>query len=180
MKWALLFIAVWALSIASMEARAQAGALNKDPSDFLKKYLSLDVKGARLDSLSWEAQKPYLAWTEEPVWGHIVVVADYTLSTEVKDWEVRGNLDVVIPVDFKVVGLVYLDKATFLPESQIERVHFHVKAVNGYWKIVEPVIPPHVGQKRMINFVKQAMLEETDRSHLAALTALRDDLKKAQ
>jgi hypothetical protein len=39
------------------------------------------------------------------------------------------------------------------------------------------MIPPHVGQKRIMNYVKQAIVEETDRSRLAALTALRDDLR---
>jgi hypothetical protein len=45
------------------------------------------------------------------------------------------------------------------------------------WRVVEPMIPPHVGQKRIMNYVKQAIVEETDRSRLAALTALRDDLR---
>jgi hypothetical protein len=162
------------------EGLAQMGALKKDPSAILKKYLSLDMKGARLDPLSWEAQRPLISWEEEPIWGRIVVVTDYLVSEEVKDWEVKGNLDVVIPVEFKVLGSVYLDQATFLAESQVERIHFRVKAVRGLWRIVEPLLPPHIGQKRMLYFVRQAMLEESEPSRLAMLTALRDDLKKAQ
>jgi hypothetical protein len=162
------------------DVSAQTGALNKDPSLLLKKYLSLEIKGARLEAISWEAQKPYIDWNEEPVWGHVVVITAYEVVEDIEQWQVKNNLDVVIPVEFKVLGSVYLDKATFFSEAQVERVGFRIKAVRGYWRIVEPVIPPHVGQKRMLNFVRQAIVEETEPSRVDALTALRDELKKAQ
>ena len=159
---------------------AQTGALNKDPSILLKKYLTLDLKGARLEAISWEAQKPFIAWKEEPVWGRVVVVRGYEVSEDLQQWEVKNNLDVVIPVEFNVLGSVYLDHATFLAEPHLERIGFRVKAVNGYWRIVDPIIPPHVGHKRMLNFVKQAIVEETEPSKQAMLTALKDELSKAQ
>ncbi|MER3425416.1 MAG: hypothetical protein C4293_21450, partial [Nitrospiraceae bacterium] len=137
-------------------------------------------KGARLEAISWESQKPYIGWKEEPVWGHVVVISTYEVLEDIRQWEVKNSLDVVIPVEFKVLGAVYLEKATFLFEPQVERIGFRVKAVQGLWRIVEPIVPPHVGQKRMINFVRQAMIEETDPTRLAALTSLRDELRKAQ
>jgi hypothetical protein len=158
----------------------QTGALNKDPSLLLKKYLSLDMRGARLEAISWESQKPYIDWAEEPVWGRVVVVTAYEVVEDLQQWDVKNNLDVVIPVEFKVLGSVYLDKATFLSEAQVERIGFRIKAVGGYWRIVEPLLPPHVGYKRMMNFVRQAIVEETEPSRLAALTALKDELKRAQ
>jgi hypothetical protein len=177
----LLPIAIgWVLLGVWGHGGAQTGALNKDPAGLLKKYLSLDIKGARLHPLSWEAQKPYIAWKEEPVWGRIVVVTDYTVKEDLSDWKVLNNVDVVIPVQFKVLGSVYLEQATFRAEPEVEQIKFHVKAVNGLWRIVDPLIPPHVGQKRMVNFVRQALLEENDPSHQAALTMLWNDLKKAQ
>lgn len=165
---------------SSGDGSAQTGSLNKDPSLLLKKYLSLDIKGARLEAISWEAQKPYIDWKEEPVWGHVVVVTAYEVVEDIEQWQVKNNLDVVIPVEFKVLGSVYLDRATFFSEAQVERVSFRIKAVRGYWRIVEPVIPPHVGQKRMLNFIRQAMVEEAEPSRLYALTTLMDELKKAQ
>jgi hypothetical protein len=167
---------LWSVGTGS----AQTGALHKDPSILLKKYLTLDLKGARLEAISWEAQRPFIAWEEEPVWGHVVVVKGYEVLEDLEQWEVKNNLDVVIPVKFNVLGSVYLDRATFLAESHVERIGFHIKTVNGYWRIVEPVLPPHVGQKRMLNFVKQAIVEETEPSKLAMLTALKDELSKAQ
>ena len=161
-------------------APAQTGSVMKDPTEVLKKYLSLDAHGARLQPLSWESQKPYVAWTEEPAWGRVVVISGYTVPMDVKDWEVRANLDVVIPVDFNVVGHLYWEHATFLSERKIERVSFHIKAVHGLWRIIEPMVPPHVDQKRMINFVRQSLLTETDVAKLDRLAALRDDLRKAR
>jgi hypothetical protein len=145
----------------SSDGWAQTGALVKDPALVLKKYLELDHKGARLHSLAWESQRPYVGWKEEPVWGQLVVVSGYEVIEEISQWNVKDNLDVVIPVEYKVLGSLYLEKAVFLSEP----------------RVVEPMIPPHVGQKRIMNYVKQAIVEETDRSRLAALTALRDDLR---
>jgi hypothetical protein len=161
----------------SSDGWAQTGALVKDPALVLKKYLELDHKGARLHSLAWESQRPYVGWKEEPVWGQLVVVSGYEVIEEISQWNVKDNLDVVIPVEYKVLGSLYLEKAVFLSEPRVDRIGFRVKAVNGMWRVVEPMIPPHVGQKRIMNYVKQAIVEETDRSHLAALAALRDDLR---
>jgi len=168
---------VLGLILISSDGRAQTGALTKDPSIILKKYLELDLKGARLSSFTWESQRPYVGWKEEPVWGQLVVVGGYTVIEEIDQWDVKNNLDTVIPVEYKVLGSLYLEKAVFLSEPRVDRIGFRVKAVNGVWRVVEPILPPHVGQKRILNYVKQAILEETDRSRLAALTALRDDMR---
>jgi len=159
---------------------AQTGSLNKDPAKLVKKYLELDSKGARLHALTREAQQPYVAWTNEPAWGHIVVISRYDVVDDAAQWEVRNNLDVVIPVEFRVIGSLYLEQATFLSEPQTERIGFRVKAVNGLWRLVEPMLPPHVGQKRAVNFVREAMVGESDGIRMAALTSVRDELKRAR
>ena len=106
-----------------------------------------------------------------------MVVTGYTVIEAIDQWEVKNNLDAVIPVEYNVLGSLYLEKAVFLSEPRIDRIGFRVKAVNGVWRVVEPIIPPHVGHKRVLNYVKQAIIEETDRSRLAALTALRDEMR---
>lgn len=168
---------VLGLILLSSDGQAQTDTLKKDPSIILKKYLELDLKGARLNSLTWESQRPYVSWKEEPIWGQLVVVSGYTVIEAIDQWEVKNNLDAVIPVEYNVLGSLYLEKAVFLSEPRIDRIGFRVKAVNGVWRVVEPIIPPHVGHKRVLNYVKQAIIEETDRSRLAALTALRDEMR---
>jgi hypothetical protein len=172
--WA-VFVAVLAIHAAGA---AQTGSLQRDPADIVKKYVSLDAHGARLEAISWEAEKPYIGWKDEPAWGHVVVITGYTVRTELKDWDVLNNFDVVVPVDFEVLGDMYWEQATFLSEPKVERIGFRVKAVNGMWRIVEPMVPPHVDRKRMVNYVRQAMLTETNRIRLGQLTLLRDDLRK--
>ena len=162
------------------EAGAQSGGLTHDPTEILKRYFTLDSKGARLESLSYETVAPYVAWKDEPVWGHAVVIEDFKIIDETSQWEIVNNLEVVIPVQFKVLGLVYYEKAIFIPEPGPEVVRVRVKAVRNRWRIVEPVLPPHIGHKRMINHVRQAWLDETDLAKREQLDALREAIRKAK
>lgn len=164
----------------SGDTLAQTGALNKDPTDVVKKYVTLDFHGVRLEPISQEALKPYVTWRDEPLWGQVVVVSEYELVQDMKRWQVLGNLDVIIPVEFKVLGSVYLESATFLEERRTEEIRFHVKAVSGLWRILEPIMPPHVSQKRMVSYVREATLEEREPSRAEKLGYLRDALKKAR
>lgn len=169
-----------ALFLVPVPVLALTGDMKKDPTQMVKQYLMLDQNGARLDALSFETMKPYINWKDEPAWGHAVVISGYTMATEAKQWEVISDIEVVIPVTFRVLGLVYWETASFLPESGEIEVKFRIKGIKDRWRIVDPMLPPHVGQKRMINYVRQAMLDEKDSQRLATLTTLRDDLKNAK
>ena len=182
-RHSLLWLAI-AVSIALLltwsEGQTQTYGLLRDPVEVVKKYVSLDQRGIRLESISWETIRPYVNWKEEPTWGHVMVTVGYKIVDDIKQWEVISMMEVLIPVEYQVLGAVYLEAPGFLPEKQVERVKFRVKAVGGRWRIIEPLLPPHVGQKRMINYVRQAMLQELEPSRLAILTALRDELQKAK
>ncbi len=182
-RHSLLWLAIavsFALLLTWSEGLTQTYGLLRDPVEVVKKYVSLDQRGIRLESISWETIKPYVNWKEEPSWGHVVVTSGYKIVDDIKQWEVISMMEVLIPVEYQVLGAVYLEAPGFLPEKQVERVKFRVKAVGGRWRIIEPLLPPHVGQKRMINYVRQAMLQELEPSRLAILTALRDELQKAK
>ncbi|HET9312736.1 MAG TPA: hypothetical protein VFO04_01935 [Nitrospira sp.] len=159
---------------------AQSGGLSRSPAEIVKKYFELDQKGAKLDSMSYEALAPYRSWDTEPVWGRVVVIREFSVAEHHRDWEVVNQLEVVIPVTFQVIGSVYLETAGFLPEASVEEIHVRVKSVRNRWRIIEPVLPPHVGQKRMINFVREALVKETEPSKRESLTALQDELRKAK
>lgn len=159
---------------------AITGDLKHDPADVVKKFVSLDAKGARLDAMTWEALKPYINWKQEPVWGHLLVIEGYEVVDDVKQWKIVSDVEAVIPVKFRVLGAMYWDTAGFLPEPKLEEVGFRIKAVGDRWRIIDPIMPPHVGQKRLLNFVRQAILDEQDQGRLARLTTLRDQLRNAQ
>lgn len=162
--------------------RAESGSTDHPPTEIVRRYVTLDQKGARLDARSFETLRPYIDWRQEPAWGRLVVIQEVTVPEDYRQWEVINKLEVVIPVSYRVLGFVYLDTAAFVPESEatVEEVRFHVKAVANKWRIVDPVIPPHVGLKRMVNFVREALREETDGANRSALVALEDSLRKVK
>jgi hypothetical protein len=166
--------------LALSDAHAQTGSIVHDPTDMLEKYLELDIKGVRLDAVSQEALAPYITWKDEPIWGRSVVVTSYKFINEFKQWTIIDQSEVIIPVEYTVLGSVYWERASFLPEPKTERVGFRIKIVGDRWRIAEPILPPHIGQKRMINYVRQAILDEKDQAKAATLETLLDDLKKAK
>jgi len=108
------------------------------------------------------------------------VIRGFAVAEHYRQWEVVDRMEVVIPVTFEVIGSVYMETAGFISEVSAEEVRVRVKAVRNRWKIVEPMLPPHVGQKRMINFVREALLKETDTVKRESLTRLLDELRKAK
>ncbi len=161
-------------------AEAQTGALSHDPTEVLKRLLTLDSRGARLGPFSFEAIRPFVGWGADPVWGHVVVIDGFTVVDDMSKWEIISNLEVVIPVTYTVLGSVYYEKASFLPEPGTEEIRVRVKAVGNRWRVVEPIIPPHVGRKRMVNHVRQAWLDETDLAKRDQLASLQEALKKVK
>jgi hypothetical protein len=178
----LLFVLCQLLALvwSAGDGLAQTGSLQHSPADVVKRYLTLDQKGARLDAMSVSAVASYTNWDEEPTWGHIVVTRDFVVAEQYRQWEIIDSLEVVIPVTFQVLGSVYLETAGFVHGAETEEIRFRVKAVKNRWRIVEPMLPPHVGQKRMVNVVREAWLRETDQAKRDRLGSLQDELRKAK
>ncbi len=168
------------LVLSSGDGLAQAGSIKHSPSDVVKRYVELDYKGARLDAMSAETVASYTGWNEEPAWGHVVVTRGFVVAEQYRQWEVIDRLEVIIPVTFQVIGSVYLETAGFVQRVETEEVRFRVKGVKNRWKIVEPMLPPHVGQKRMVNFAREAWMKETDLTKRDRLGVLQEELRKAK
>lgn len=173
-------LAVLALAVPSNAQLNPSGSMRRSPVEVVKRYVLLDQKGARLDAPSFETVVPYIDWREEPAWGRVVVVQKTTVPEDYRKWEILNNLEVIIPVTFHVRGAVYLETATFVPEEAMEEVRFHVKVVENFWRIVSPVIPPHVGLKRMVSFAREAEAHEQDEAQRIVLAALIDSLRKVE
>ncbi len=176
----LLLIGSAFLLVPAGDVFGQTNAITHSPAEVVQRYFSLDNKGARLDAASFDTLGPYVQWKNEPAWGKIVVINGFSVPDDYRQWEVVTPLEVVIPVEFKILGSVYLDTAGFVPDPMVEQVRVRVKVFGYRWKIVEPMLPPHVGHKRMVNFVREAMLEETEETHRADLDSLQRDLRKAK
>lgn len=167
-------------TVAAQIGLSQVGSLRRSPADLVKRYVRLDQKGARLDVMGFDVMAPYVAWKEEAIWSRVVVIQEAEVADDYRRWEIRDNLDVIIPVTFHVRGEVDLKTATFVPGERKEEVRFHVKAVGNEWRIIEPRIPPHVGMTRIVNFVREAKLEETDERQHRLLTVLEQSLREGR
>ena len=168
------------LIVMASDGRARTGDLTRDPSDLVRVYVSLDSKGVRLDSMSYESLRPYVDWSEEPTWGHAVIIEGYEVVDDIKRWQLVSNTEVVIPVRYRTVGAVYWTTASFLPDRQEEEVGFRVKAIYSRWKIIEPILPPHVNRQRLLNHVRESALGEANPIQRQALDALQAELKSVK
>ncbi|MFO0775288.1 MAG: hypothetical protein U0172_11555 [Nitrospiraceae bacterium] len=178
--WLAAVFVLCAAALSPSAASAQTGSLSHSPVEVVKKFIGLDTKGARLASTSYGAVAPYIGWGQDPVWGHVVITDGSTITEDFSKWEVVNTLEVVIPVTYTVLGSVYFDTGVFLPEPTTEEVRFRLKAVKNRWRIVEPILPPHVGHKRMVNEVRQSWLDEPDAAKRQQLSDLQDALKQAK
>ncbi|HSF08418.1 MAG TPA: hypothetical protein VLA60_03330 [Nitrospirales bacterium] len=157
--------------------QAIGGHITEDPTKILQKYLSLDKKGVRLEAHSWQVVRPFVAWLEEPVWGHVVVISRYEVVDDVSQWEVINGLEAKIPVIFEVLGTMHWERATFVTNPQTEIQYFHLKAVGDRWQIVGPQLPPHVGRQRLVDFVRWAELNESGPERKMLLNSLIQQLE---
>ncbi len=156
----LWIVDLWAIGASS--SQAFNSHITEDPTKILQKYLSLDKKGVRLEAYSWQVVKPFVAWKEEPVWGHVVVISQFEVVDDISQWEILNNLEAKIPVIFEVLGTMYWESATFVADPHRESQFFHVTAVQDRWQIGGPQLPPHVGRQRLIDFVRWTELNEPD------------------
>ncbi len=162
-----------------VEVLAFSGDIKNDPSQVVEKYVSLDKRGARLQVNSQEVLAPFVIWTEEPVWGRVVVISEYRVIEDVTQWEILTSTEALIPVTFHVLGTMYWETATFLPEAQIYLEYFHIKAIHERWRIIAPQLPPHVGRKRLLDFIRLEELHESEEARKTSLQHLREQIAKA-
>ncbi len=147
--------------VGASSVPAISGQITEDPTKILQKFLSLDKKGVRLEAHSWQVVRPFVAWLEEPVWGHVVVISRYEVVDDVSQWEILNGLEAKIPVIFEVLGTMHWERVTFVTNPHREIHYFHLKAVGDRWQIVGPQLPPHVGRQRLVDFVRWAELNES-------------------
>jgi hypothetical protein len=166
--------------LAPQSTSALTGDITQDPSKIVEKYVSLDSRGARLEARSFEVLRPYINWNEEPAWGSIVVISDYQVIEDVTQWNIINKLETFIPVTYQVVGYMNWVTASFYPESTKETQQFHIKEFENQWRIVAPLIRPHVGKNRLLDYVRLERLNEESEERKAILRRLEEQLGKVQ
>ena len=166
--------------VAPQSTSALTGDITQDPSKIVEKYVSLDSRGARLEARSFEVLRPYINWNEEPAWGSIVVISDYQVIDDVTQWNIINKLEAFIPVTYQVVGYMNWVTASFYAESTKETQQFHIKEFQNQWRIVAPLIRPHVGKNRLLDYVRLERLNEESEKKKAILRRLEEQLGKVK
>ncbi len=168
---------VWAVLVSVSPSHAFNRHITEDPTKTLRKFLSLDKKGVRLEASSWQVIVPYVNWKESLPWGHVVVISKFQIEDDVTKWEIVSGLEAKIPVVFDVLGTMHWESVTFVPDPHQESYLFHIKAVYDRWQVVHPQLPPHVGRQRLIDFVRWTELSESEAEKKAMFASLRRQLK---
>lgn len=173
----LLLMVGCVLAGAIFPAQAFISHITEDPTKLLNKYLSLDKKGVRLEAASWQVVQPYVTWVEEPAWGHVVVISAFHIVDDVSQWDIIGTMEARIPVTFDVLGTMHWESVTFVPDPHQESHFFHIKTVYDRWQIAAPQLPPHVGRRRLLDFVRWTELQEPEAVKKALFASLHKQLE---
>ena len=67
------------------------------------------------------------------------------MINEFKQWTIISQAEVIIPVEYKVLGSVYWERAVFLPEPKTERVGFRVETYFAS-EVIRHYIEPFIQQ----------------------------------
>jgi len=158
LRGSLLFVLlVSAVLTAGLEA-APGNKHRPGPKGVVKEYCRLDFEGARLSSETRSQVASLIAWEEERGWDQAVIVSKYRVTNVV----VRGNHGTA-RVEFKVLGRLEGDEP-FIPGRRLEAVHFGLERTGDVWKIKNPIVPPHVSVRSMIQQLRGQIEQEKEGS----------------
>ncbi len=113
-------------------------ALPGTASQLLEAYCALDFDGARLSSTTGRQVASMVAWEHEPGWDAVKLVDGFIVGAA----RASGNR-IEIPVTYEVVGTAVGSQITRFGK-ELETVQFELESAGGTWKIIGPIIPPHV------------------------------------
>jgi hypothetical protein len=148
-----------AIGMPAVPPAGRDGAKRK-PADVVKEYCQLDLQGARLSGETWSRVAPLVGWEDEPGWDSAILASGY----HVQSTTVRPDHASVIVV-FRVLGSLEDDKP-FAParKGKYETISFHLERAGDSWKIVRPVIPPHVSLRSMMEHLRGLLAHEENGS----------------
>ena len=115
-------------------------ASNNDPINVVKKYIDSDLQGVRLSGETYNQIESLILWEHEPGWDQFFVSRNVNIRSSTMH-ENQATVEVVYEVICIVSG------------NSLNRYHFnelieiHLTLIDGEWKIVKPIFPPHVSQQ---------------------------------
>lgn len=128
-----MLLACVVLGLAQIAAISGVG-----PQSVVRRFCEIDGLGQRVRIDGWGGVAPLVAWSFEPAWDRVVLVASYEVGAPRGLGEGRVGVDVT----YSVLGQV--SALGFDTTVHVETVTFALEAVQGQWRIVGPPLPPHL------------------------------------
>jgi hypothetical protein len=123
------------------------------PKEVVKAYCQLDLQGARLASSGFPELANLYAWEEEPGWDTAIIVKSF----QVKSVKTNGNNATVV-VEYVQLGNMAGETLTL--KQGDDQISFKLKKSSGSWRIVAPVMAPHVSALAMQHHIEWLVNEE--------------------
>lgn len=124
-------------------------------SAVVRQFCELDLNGVRLNSKSYAAILPLIAYDNEPGWDGLVVVSGYKIGKPQ-----TGKDRIIVPVQYHVLGVMYGFQWTPAQEAQVKfksvaesKKEFQMIKSGDTWKIAAPVMHPHVSVQATLNLL---------------------------
>ncbi|MCM2357751.1 MAG: hypothetical protein NDI77_06355 [Geobacteraceae bacterium] len=141
------------------------------PAEIVKRYCSADLNGARLSSNAYNAVRPLVYWNDEPGWDHSFVISGFDVIKSKK----TTNGEVIVEVTYNVIAILNGDE--LLTYNFVELVDFVLAKKGKEWRIVRPIVPPHVSATAAIENITNVLKTETDKGRVRELKHLVDRLE---
>jgi hypothetical protein len=153
------YVAILILSCSLLMTTLIFGEVLSSPEVAIEKYCKLDLEGVNLSSERAKKIFPFIYWPiggkVNPGWDFMVVVSNYSIKR--KATVRKFDHDVVqFEVSYDVLGLVH-GGPEFIEKSEKETIIIEAIKINNGWKIVNPILPPHVSIETAINHLNDLL-----------------------
>lgn len=125
----------------------------KGAEEVVRQYYTQDFRGDRLSADTYDNMKPLFDWgpdRDEPGWD-IAFIVDGIRVYNIR--KIRND-EQEVAVRYSVIGKLSND-ITFI--KFIELVEYKVKFINGEWKIVSPIIYPHISPQAAAKHYRESI-----------------------
>jgi hypothetical protein len=155
-------------------AQSRMASTEVSPTSVIQEYCRLDSEGARLSSQNPLSDKisAMVTWPIEPGWDTIVVVGNFEVVGSHS-----GPRKSSVTVRYTVLGNMFGAKVTASQQHK-ELVTFTLTKSKDGWRIVRPLIAPHVSVAAATSVLNSLLVDEKDPEQIKRLHAGIDVLTK--
>lgn len=130
--------------------------IQDNPKEIVELFCTEDSKGVRFSSATRRTLNTLIAWEGEPGWESISLIDSFSIITVSEE----GN-NAKVKVQYRVYGVLRgfnwepNNPDEEAPSAINEIIEFNLSKIQDSWKIVEPVIQPHISIEAALSHFEQ-------------------------